>query len=112
MKELLLHIDAVARDVSDAGTRHQTTLWPRVPRPDRFVVGVEQIPVRRIEHVVPTSGPEHELLEKPRCVRAVPFSRAGIRHRLRGLVFGGQWRGEPFGEVADTGELHGQVRND
>ena len=47
---------------------------------------------------------EQELLEEPGGMGAVPFRRAGVRHRLDQLVFGRQRRGPALGLVAD-GEI-------
>ena len=50
---------------------------------------------------------QQELLEKPGGMRAVPFGRAGIRHRLDDLVLGRQRRGESFGMRPDLAKrLH------
>ena len=40
---------------------------------------------------------EHERLEEPRDVRAVPLRRGDVRHGLDGLVLGGERRGERLG---------------
>ena len=64
-------------------------------RADRFVVGIEEILVGRIERTIGRQvGPQHEGFEEPRGMREMPLGRAGIRHRLHGLVF----RRERLGE--------------
>jgi hypothetical protein len=44
---------------------------------------------------------EQELLEEPGGMGAVPFRRAGIRHRLNQLVLRRQGRGTALGLAAD-----------
>jgi hypothetical protein len=46
------HVAAIAHDVVDAGPRDQSPLRPRMPRPNRLVVGVEEIFISWIENPV------------------------------------------------------------
>jgi hypothetical protein len=52
---------------------------------------------------------EQELLEEPRGMSAVPFRRAGIRHRLNQLVLRGQGRGTALGLATDCEEGFHQI---
>ncbi len=102
----VVDVRAVLRDFADRRAREQPALRSRVPRPDRFVVGVEEVRVRRIERRVAAAlafgvGREQEGLEEPRGVRPMPFRRTHIRHRLDHLVLVGERRGELVGEVSN-----------
>ena len=77
----------------------------RVPCADGFVVGVEQVAELAAERLVAVRmGQQHELLEEPGGVGAVPFGGAGVRHGLDALVLGRQVLAQPFGVVADRPE--------
>src|SRR5213078_2246195 len=71
------------------GPREEPPPRPRVARPGGDVVGIEEI---------------WELLEEPSRVRAMPFSRAGVRHRLHQLVLGAQGSGATLGLRAHGAE--------
>ena len=74
---------------------HLPTIGSRMACPDLLVVRVEQVRVARMERLVlRIERAEHERLEEPRHVRPVPLRRAGVRHRLHGLVLRGQGRRE------------------
>jgi len=82
------------------GGRHS-----RVARPGRDVVGIEEISEPPVED--PITGKmrdQEELLEKPGRVRAMPFGRARIRHRLHYLVLGAQGSGATLGLRAHPAE--------
>jgi len=83
------HMPAIGQDLFDSRPGDHAALRPRMPRAHGLVVGIEEIFVGRIES--PVAGrvcAEQEGLEEPRRVREMPLGRAGIRHRLHGLVFG------------------------
>ncbi len=66
------------------------------------VIGVEQEGEVGVEGLVAGAVlAEQELLEEPGGVGAVPFGRAGIRHRLDQLILGRQGGGPALGLVAD-----------
>ena len=88
-------VAAVEADVVGAGPGDHAALGAGVARPDRLVVAVEEEPVRVLEGregrlVVG----EHERLEEPGDVGAVPLRRGDVGHRLDGLVLRGQRGGE------------------
>src|SRR5437763_8531532 len=84
-------------------------------RPDRLVIGVEQIGERRVESAIyRIERAKQKRLEKPAGVRQMPLRRADVRHRLDRLVLGREVGGEGFGLLADRGEavaLDGAVSN-
>ena len=86
---------AIGADDIDRRARQEAALGPRMARPHRLVIGVEQIGEGRVEHaILPGERAEDEGLEKPAGVRQMPFCRAGIGHRLDRLVLGRQIGGE------------------
>ena len=87
----------------ERGTREQPPRGPRMTRPGRLVVRVEEqapslvVPaMRRIE------ARENELLEEPGRVGQVPLRRARVGHRLHEHVLGRQRRREGLGPSART----------
>ena len=99
----LVDVGAVVRDLRERRPRHETAVGAGMARPDGVVVAVEQEPVLRpVPHPSARAvGAEHELGEEPRGVRAVPFRRARVGHRLHHLVLDRQRRGEALGPGAD-----------
>ncbi len=86
----------------EGGPREQAPRGPRMARPGRLVVRVEEEapsvvapPVSRVE------AREHELFEEPGRMGQVPLGRARVRHRLHERVFRGKGRGEGLGPAAD-----------
>ena len=80
------------------GARDQPALRPRVTRAGSDVIRVEEIGEALIEDAIPRKvRNEQELLQEPAGMRAVPFGRARIGHRLHHLVLGGERRGAAFG---------------
>jgi hypothetical protein len=70
----------------------------RMARPGGDIIGVEQEREAVIErHVGGREILEQELLEEPCRVRAMPFGRTCIRHRLHDLILIRQGRGAPLG---------------
>ncbi len=115
----------IGQDLLDAGTRDHAALRARMARPDGLVVGVEEIFVGRIvDAIVARVRAQQEGLEEPRRVCEMPLGRAGVGHRLHGLVFRRQRSSELLAERANRQEavdvssavrLHGwryQVRHD
>jgi hypothetical protein len=100
---------AVGRDLVAARPRQQPALRPRVPRPDRLVVRVPQEPGARIDRR-DAARLQHERLEEPRRVRAVPLGRAARRHRLQLLIFWRQRRRQRLGARAHGAEALGPPR--
>jgi hypothetical protein len=91
-------VGAVAADVVGARPGDESALGPGVAGADALVVAVEEEPVLvlvRLERRLVLG--EHERLEEPGDVRAVPLRRRDVGHRLDGLVLGGQGRGERLG---------------
>ena len=93
---------AIGGDLVGARAGQMAALVAGVPRAGADIVGIEQKGVVGMERLVArTMLAEQELLEEPGGVRAVPFRRARIRHRLDQLVLRRQRRGAPLGLVAD-----------
>ena len=96
---------AVAADVVGGRAGDHAAGEARLPGADCLVIGVEQEAECLVEGAVARQmRGEHELLEEPGGVRAVPFGRAGIGHRLDALVFRREACGEAFGVVAHGAE--------
>ena len=72
---------------------------------DSVVVAVEQHRIRLWRKPLHPRGPEHESLEEPRGMCAVPLGRARVGHALDGLVFGRKRRSERFGLCAHANEV-------
>jgi hypothetical protein len=93
---------AIGRHLIGSGAGEVAALRPRVARPGADIIGIEQIGIIRIERPIARAvWAEQELFEKPRGMGAVPFGRAGVRHRLHQLILGAERRGAAFGLVAD-----------
>src|SRR5262244_373650 len=74
--------------------RDEPALGPRMARPSRHIVRVEEIGEALIEDAIAGEMRQQEkLLEEPGRMRAVPLGRAGIGHRLHHLILGAQGRG-------------------
>lgn len=83
----------VRMHVGQRGTRQKAALFPRLARAERFVVGVEQERIGIVERGITGDVPhQHDCLEEPRRMREMPLRRAGVGHRLHGLIFGSQRR--------------------
>ena len=90
-----VHMFAVGVNLGQAGPRQHPAMRPRMARTERFVIGIEQMRVARIERAVTRRmGRKHDRLEKPAGVREVPFDRTRVGHGLDALVLGGQARGQ------------------
>ncbi len=93
---------AVGGDFLGAGAGQMAALVTGVPRSGADIIGIEQEGVIGMERLVPRAVfAEQELLEEPGGMGAVPFRRAGVRHRLDHLIFRSQGGGAAFGLVAD-----------
>ena len=92
-----IDMGAIAGDVLAVRPGDQAALGAGVARPSGDIIGVEQERKTLIEN--PVGGivrHQQELLEEPGDVRAVPFGRRGVGHRLDDLVLGRQRRGALF----------------
>src|SRR6516225_9341493 len=92
---------AVGGDLIGARSGEMAALVAGMPGAGTDIIGIEQKGVVWVEGVV--SRPmlaEQELLEKPRCMGAVPFRRARIRHGLDQLIFAGKRGGPAFGLIS------------
>ncbi len=88
---------AIAGDVLAVRPRDQAALRARMARTGGDVIGVEQERKAFVEDLVGgIVRHQQELLEEPGDMRAMPFGRAGIGHRLHDLVLGRQMRGALF----------------
>ncbi len=89
-----IDVSAIAGDVGGIRPRDQPALRAGVARTGGNVIGVEQKRKAFVEDFVARIVRyQQELLEKPGDVRAMPFGRRGIGHRLHDLVLGRQMRG-------------------
>ena len=105
-----IDIGAVGHDLVVRRPGQQAAVRARMARPDRFVIGIEQIIEGRVEFfVIRGAGLENERLEKPCDVGEVPFGRADIRHRLNLLVLDRQAAGDLFGLAADRCKTLGKL---
>ena len=92
-----IDIGAIARHVFAVRPRDQAALRAGVARTGGDVIGVEQERKAFVENLVGwIVRHQQELLEEPGDVRAMPFRRRGIGHRLHDLVLGRQMRGALF----------------
>src|SRR5258707_392952 len=83
--------------VGGARAGEVAALVPGVPGAGADVVGIEQEGViRMVRPVAWTVFAEQELLEEPGGMGAVPFRRAGVRHRLDQLILRREGRGPAF----------------
>jgi len=101
-RHLLVDVRAPIADFGDARARQHPARWTRMARSRAFVIGVEEIAVGWVVDVVGVvERHEDEILEEPGHMRAMPFGRADIGHRLDGLVFGRESRRERLGSGPD-----------
>ena len=78
---------AIGGDFLGAGAGQMAALVAGVPRSGADIVGIEQEGVIGVKRLVALAVfAEQELLEEPGGMGAVPFGRAGIRHRLDQLI--------------------------
>ncbi len=92
----------VVADLAAVGAGDQAPVGAGVTGADGFVVAVEQVPVVVVDAAVAGQvRDEEEGLEEPGGVGSVPLGRAGVGHRLDGLVLGSEGPGEALGEVTD-----------
>src|SRR3954471_16497029 len=96
----------IRRDLGGVRPRDQSALWPCMALPGGDIVRVEQEGEALIENLVSRHVRlDEKRLKEPGRVRAVPFCRTRIRHRLDGLILG-QERGSTalgFGAHAAEG---------
>ena len=101
---------AVGGDFVGAGTGQMAALVAGVPRSGADIVGIEQKGVVGVKGLVALAVfAEQELLEEPGGMGAVPFRRAGIRHRLDQLILRRQGGGAALGLVPDGKEGFHQI---
>ena len=85
-------------DVLAVRPRDGARAGPRVTRTGGHIIRVEEISEPLVEYAVAGKPrDQQELLEEPGRMRAMPFGRAGIGHRLHHLVLGAERRGAAFG---------------
>ena len=93
----LVDMGAKRGDLFAIRPRDEPALGPRVARPSRHIVRVEEIGEPLIEDAIAGKmRPQEKLLEEPGRMRAVPLGRARIGHRLHHLILGAQGRGAAF----------------
>ena len=100
-----IDMPAIGGDFIGARAGQMAALVAGMARAGADVIGIEQEGVVGVKGLVALAMlAEQELLEEPGGMGAVPFRRAGVRHRLDQLVFGAQGRGPALGLVPD-GEI-------
>jgi hypothetical protein len=98
-----IDVPAIGGDLVGAGAGQVAALMAGVPGAGADVIGIEQEGVVGMEDLVALAVlAEQELLEEPGGMRAMPFGRAGVRHRLDQLVLRAQGRGPALGLAADS----------
>ena len=85
-------------DVFAIRPREQPASRARLAWAGRDIVGVEEISEAFVEHAIAReTRRQQELLQEPGRMRAMPFRRTGIGHRLHDLILRAQQRGAAFG---------------
>ena len=93
---------AVGGDLLGTGAGQVAALMSGVPGSGADIVGIEQEGVVGMKRLVSRAVfAEQELLEEPGGMGAVPFRRAGVRHRLDQLILRAEGGGAALGLVAD-----------
>ena len=96
---------AILGDLGGVRARDQAALGPRVARSGGDVVGIEQEgEAFVVDLVVRHVRLQQKGLEEPGRVRAMPFRRTRVRHRLDDLIFRRKRRGAALGLVAYAAE--------
>ncbi len=94
-KHALVDLRSIAPDVGERRPRDHAASGARELFAHALVVAVEENAKGRIERLEPgLEALEQKGLEEPRAVREMPFSRAGIGHRLQLAVLGRERRGK------------------
>src|SRR5580704_9096207 len=86
-RQCLIDMLAIATDFLERGPRQQPALRARMAGANRFVIGVEEERIARVELYIPrvVRHQDHGL-EEPGGMRQVPLCRTCIRHGLyRGI---------------------------
>lgn len=100
----------VIHHLFEAGPGEQAALRARMALAHGLVVGIEQHAVLRVAWpVARVVAAQHKGLEEPGGMREMPFDRAAIGHGLGLAVFGGQGRGQRFGDGAQLQQPVGQI---
>src|SRR5690348_1614225 len=88
----IIDVPPVGKDFGGGGPRQQPARWPRVTRPQRLIIRVEQISEAFVELLISVQpATQDQRLEEPRGMRQMPLCRAGVVHRLDGLVLWREW---------------------
>ena len=100
-----IDMPAIGGDFVGARAGQVAALVAGMPGAGADVIGIEQEGVVGVKRLIARAVlAEQELLEEPGGMGAVPFRRAGVRHRLDQLVLGAQGRRPALGFVPD-GEI-------
>ena len=101
---------AIGGDFVGAGAGQMAALVAGMPRSGADIIGIEQKGIVRMKRLVALAVfAEQELLEEPGGMGAVPFRRAGVRHRLDQLILRRQGGGAALGLVSDGKEGFHQI---
>ena len=83
----LVDMDTIGRHFARIRPRNEAALRTRVPRTGGDIIGIEQEGEALVEHaIIRQMRHKQKLFEEPGRVRAMPFRRARIRHRLHDLI--------------------------
>ena len=83
-----VNVRTILEYVTECRSAQQTALWPGVHLADRVVVGIEKVmKLIVVELVAWHMLHQAELLEEPRHMGQVPFSRADLWNRLNDAIF-------------------------
>src|SRR3984893_836208 len=95
-----VHVGAVGKDAIARWPREESALAARLPRPMRFVIGIEAIVECLVERLiaVETAG-ENEGFEEPSRMGKMPFGWTGVVHRLDGHILCAERAGEVQGKA-------------
>src|SRR5580704_17421880 len=95
-----VHVGAVGEDAIARRPREESALAARLPRPMRFVIGIEAIIECLVERLIAfeTAG-ENESFEEPSRMCKMPFGWTGVVHRLDGHILCAERAGEVQGKT-------------
>ena len=94
----VIDMRAIGRDLRNTRPRDQAALRPRLPRTGGDIIRIVEKGEALVENAIGLGmRPQQELFEEPGHMRAMPFGRARVGHRLNDLVLGRQQRRAAFG---------------
>ena len=98
VRHRVIDMRAIGRDLRSIRPRDQTALRPRLPGTGGDIIRIIEEAEALVENPIGLGmRPQQKLFEEPGHMRAMPFGRARIGHRLNDLVLGRQQRRAAFG---------------